>query len=389
MGNIKARGTAYAGQYRYFGPKLNPDEQREILQSAKSGVCNADDTLQKHFERMIVPPVLRAIGKFDELKRGQEPHGYYKPLNKPEFDDVFQAARLRLLEVSRNFDPDRQNGLNAYARRAVAGAIHDEVMHWRLRGFTAGTAGSDRWSRADRWLYDNPWICERGVGWRRTTADDIVKSKGCTHESAERAIASRLGYRSGTDSYDTSEPYGGGDEPHAFAGDIGPFDQDPDIGDSIEPVCEPETRAQAQGRCLDEIDRAAIAADLWATRRLARIGRQKYADELVAQDREANPEAKSYQSRKPLAPEAQHIKTREDLDDIRRRWANGEHRRTIDEWRKIVRDEFDMSEQVRINSENVKRRIASLRRGLGNGETYVRNPQCGSLQPGRDLHRFD
>ena len=134
MGNIKARGKAYPGHYRYYGPILKAKEQRQLVRRANTGDRNADDKLQKHFERTLLRQVNRAIDKFGGLRPGQEPLGHYKPRHKPEFDDLFQAARRRLIEVIRGFDTTRKNGLNAYARRAIAGAVHDEIMALEREG---------------------------------------------------------------------------------------------------------------------------------------------------------------------------------------------------------------------------------------------------------------
>src|SRR5262245_33000340 len=70
MGNIKARGKAYPGQYRYFGQILNPKAQRELSQLANAKVrpdsmfrhipARAGNELHKRFERMLVKAVNRA-----------------------------------------------------------------------------------------------------------------------------------------------------------------------------------------------------------------------------------------------------------------------------------------------------------------------------------------
>jgi hypothetical protein len=178
----------------------------------------AINELQKRFDRWLKRRVWKALASFGvQVKPWRLPKDWtLEPPYAPEFDPLHQEARLALLGAIKRYNWKSENGLNAYARDALEGAIHDEIKRWRLRGRTAGTAGNEKESRADRWLYDHPWIHERGVGWRKATVEDIVKATCRSRKpkaiararmSAEQALAGRESYRDGDAGYDTVEPF--------------------------------------------------------------------------------------------------------------------------------------------------------------------------------------
>jgi hypothetical protein len=334
---------------------LDREPQRDLVRMAQwqplpgsifqSFPGKARNELCKRFNRWLRGRARAALVGFGVLARRQLPIGYDAQQHAPEFHDLLQEASEAFLRAIQRFHPDRflevnpdrkRAWLNAYVRHALAAALHAAVKEWRLGGKTYGTAGDEKSSRADRWLYDNPWVRERGV-WRRTTADDIVratcpsrspKARARALMSTKQALEGRESYRDGDGSYDTTEPYYSEDEPHAFAGDDGPFGQADDI--SSETGFEPE---RLHGVPEDaNAGNASVAADKWrrncdcfsrywlapqrlyhdavskpfnwfaaidgrdgvggeliAMRRAAQIGRQQYAQEFVAKKPAAAP----------------------------------------------------------------------------------------------------
>src|SRR5262245_61453802 len=220
-GNLKASDREFAGRYNHWGPLLQRRGLQNLLRLAQHGQgingpfkqlgpffqalrAAAINELHRRFERMLVSMVNGAIasfgGTFEPWRLPQGPDA--TPPHAPDFDDLFHAARERFSEVIRTYklppttEPIRpfrrisekrraKTRFAKYAAKAIAGAIHDEVMRWQLRGRTYGTAGDEKWSRADRWLYDNP--PDERCSDEKLLAE-IIKATRCDPKSAKAAI---------------------------------------------------------------------------------------------------------------------------------------------------------------------------------------------------------
>jgi hypothetical protein len=145
--------------FRPAPPILSPDEETKLLRAGDYG-----ELIERHL------PFIRAECR----KRWQQ----LKPWQRPEraliFDDFVAAAVERFLTAARNYLPGANNGLNAYARLWIAGAISDTATDYRnVLGF-AGLEGDLQRIVRSRLFWDPEWIREK---WPQYSAAQIEQAQ--------------------------------------------------------------------------------------------------------------------------------------------------------------------------------------------------------------------
>ena len=82
-----------------------------------------------------------------------------------DFDDKVQIATEGLIEAAKRFDPDRPNGLSAYARRWIQKKLSTDAV--RFSSVTSPT----KWGEADDFSADTPVVTADGEGVGETWID--------------------------------------------------------------------------------------------------------------------------------------------------------------------------------------------------------------------------
>jgi hypothetical protein len=139
-------------RYRWYGPILGRDEERDLIRRAQAGDPQAKERLLLCHARTV----LNIAGQYYGLTR----------------DDLAAAGFRGLLVAIERFRLSRTTGLFAYAESWIRKFINAEIKRW------SGVAGE---TRADRALYSHPGA----------TAEELAARAKCSLRKAEEAIAVR------------------------------------------------------------------------------------------------------------------------------------------------------------------------------------------------------
>jgi DNA-directed RNA polymerase specialized sigma subunit len=289
-------------RYRWYGPNLGRAEERDLIRRAQAGDDQAKDSLIRHFSRTV----LKIAGQ------------YYAPTRWLTRDEMAAWGYVGLLEAIERFNPSYRNGLRAYAESRIRKFIRQATKgkSLDLHGELAAGDRSDgpRETRADRVLHSNPGL----------NAVQLAIRAGCSVAKAEEAISIFKANRypeeystieTSADDDDATEGWDhGSDEPVR--------DENPALafnctgwGGGLHPAVRNDRALWAQLRHFSLygrgsfrrnsrgvsrssgklyrnpargayfVDAALRAEELYARRRIKQIGRQGYADELVADDK--------------------------------------------------------------------------------------------------------
>jgi hypothetical protein len=252
---------------RWWGPILEPGEAADLIRRAQAGDEPAKATLIKRFHRVILKIAAPYVPD-PEVERQVLEWGLKR--DGPELDDLVSAGLHAISEAITRFNPRRNNGLYAYAKKYIEGAISAEARNWKKRG----TAGE---TRIERWIYSHPYDEPEEVA-------AALRKRGirCTPEQAAEAMHGISARRSAehystTDSdYDKKEDNFIGARPATSHDMYRMYD------------CYSGNRLSPQLRFHNAVSRLidglAADADQRAEQRLKAIGRRAYALELVAKD---------------------------------------------------------------------------------------------------------
>lgn len=232
---------------RWHYPILDPGDDAELIRLAREGDERAKDELAKSFHRLA-------------LSIASQYHG-------AAFEDLLAAALLGLSEAIVRFNPQRNNGLRAYAEHWMRKYARLEAMRWRRRGQGGET-------RADRYVYHN----------RVATAEQVATKVGCSIAGARDAIESADAYWHGHDRYDTWENNYDADDnslgSHPAASEVKQL-----YAFFSKYQLSPQLRLhEAASRTIDAL---VVDAHKRTERRLKAIGRQAYALEIASKNRTA------------------------------------------------------------------------------------------------------
>ena len=197
----------------------------------------------------------------------------------PELDDLVSAGLLAFNEAIARFNPHRNNGLYAYAKKYIEGAISAEAKNYKKRG----TGGE---TRIERWVYSHPYDTPEKIA-----AALRERGTNCTPAQVEQAMQS-LSARRVSEHYSTTESHSADRDDKR--GNYGDNKHDDDCADEPSAASHDMYRMydcygsnphlrfhNAASRLIDDL---AADADKRAERRLKVIGRRAYALELVAND---------------------------------------------------------------------------------------------------------
>lgn len=145
-------------RYRWYGPTLSRDEERDLIRRAQGGDEQAKDRLHRSFARTI----LKIAGK------------YYGPTR----DVLTAAGHLGLAEAIGRFDLSRSNGLRAYAESWIRKFIGAEAVCGSRSG-AAGETRVDRVLNSHRYLIDNPSV--------PNPVERLAKMAGCIPLESRRS----------------------------------------------------------------------------------------------------------------------------------------------------------------------------------------------------------
>jgi DNA-directed RNA polymerase specialized sigma subunit len=294
-------------RYRWYEKNLSPAEERELIRRAQAGDEQAKASLIEHFGKTV----LEIAGK------------YYGPSRWLTRDEMAAWGFLGLLEAIRRFDLSRRNGLRAYAefwiRKFISQATKGKSLG--LNGeLVAGDDGPTE-TRADRVLHSNPGL----------NAMQLAIRAGCSVAKAEEAISilkanrypefysttdapaddgdGTVGWDSGSDepNRDENPTLAGAHSmlakwdcfnryhrnPHLVHADAAAaVHNDPAVWAQLRRIPWPSYGSYRHNKQFHAnpprgayfVDAALRAEELYARRRIKQIGRQGYADELVADD---------------------------------------------------------------------------------------------------------
>ena len=249
---------------RWYGPILTPAEEADLLRKAQAGDKVALTTLLQKLHRAVLKIAKRAAPD-PAIERQARARGLTAH-DGPELDDLVAAGMAELTKAIFRFNPRRNNGLYAYAKKYIEGAISAEAKNYKKRG----TGGE---TRLERWIYSHPY----------DTPEEIVAalSKRRMNDTPEQVAQAQQGvsarrvseHYSTTDSnYDEDDNFTGS-RPAASHDMYRMYDC---YGSS------PHLRFHnAASRLIDDL---AADADTRAKQRLEAIGRRAYALELVDKD---------------------------------------------------------------------------------------------------------
>jgi RNA polymerase sigma factor (sigma-70 family) len=280
-------------RYRWYGPTLSRAGERDLIRRAQVGDEQARDLLLKYFSRTV----LKIAGRYYGQSR----------------DDLIAPGCLGLLEAIRRFDLSSPYGLRAYAAPWIRKFINEQIKNWN-------NYDAEMETRADRVLHSHASI----------TAEELAQRAKVSLRNAQGAIAARDASRhqahySTTDTADDGDGTEGwdhgSDEPerhqnpepaadHPMVAEWDCFNRyhgnhhlahadaalavrnDPAVWAQLRQL-PPRGRGGYKwgGKYLPNpargayfVDAACRAEELYALRRIKQIGRQGYADELVADD---------------------------------------------------------------------------------------------------------
>jgi hypothetical protein len=145
--------------YRWYGPILSHDEERDLIRRVQAGDKQAEERLVRCFGRTV----LKIAGEF------------YGPTR----DDLAAAGFNGLLQAIRRFELSRTNGLKAYATPWIRKFIDAETRGKYIDPKTGRLSGRE--TRADRILHANPDF----------TAEQLAEEARCSLWKAKEAIAVR------------------------------------------------------------------------------------------------------------------------------------------------------------------------------------------------------
>jgi hypothetical protein len=178
-----------------------------------------------------------------------------------EYEDFVAAGFEGLVKAIRGYRPGANNGLNAYARRYIRGEINKVFADWRNKPGLKNESRLHRWIRAHPFAHPS-WIKER---FPKLSIEQIEHEQQLCH-----AMWQPKEYREG--SFDAQNNDGSIEEKEAG------------LEAHLSPFVSEWSRNSAFVAPLWN-DTICNDADTRAKDRLKQIGRQAYADELIANAR--------------------------------------------------------------------------------------------------------
>jgi hypothetical protein len=270
------------------------DDQRDVIRKAKAGNPAAREQIHRAFNKACIR--IAGSARYDG----------------PSYDDRLAAAHEGLAKAIRGFDLNRNNGVYAYAVKFIEGAVVDCVHDWHQQGGKLETR-EERENRSNghgfRPIFVHYNSIEKTHDEDGADADDNANGRQITgwtapdeaepiwDETRERLsrrlalIGRRLGVPRECIGVDENPIRNGGRYPKKIIGT--PGFQIHRASSSYESRPTPKqyltdpSRIRGNAPPLGIIGYLAKNAELRAKRRLAEVGRRRYAQELAIKDRTA------------------------------------------------------------------------------------------------------
>jgi len=234
---------------------LEKSKEAELIRRAQSGDRRAATELFRHFNNYIA-------GVAGRHMRGRQQGNWNKQTNGL-FEDLVAAGAMGFCEALNNFDLSLGFRFSTAARKRICGAISDETTRFRKRG-KVDESDIGRW--LDSHSHLTPEAAAAGLRKAGLKWEKRFLSPWEVNEKLEAIKA-----------WGQRESYA--DDPRAGGG-----------GDDINRACEAEYKEFTRtrwtthaSRKLDPIDKCAVDNDCQASRRLAVLGRRRYAVAMVEQ----------------------------------------------------------------------------------------------------------